>query len=94
MDGELYNLLISGDENAWEQDTKIMDLDRCIREYTEKDIVERYSKLGRTEIEEIKKIPCVFAYEDYCKKDACLGYISNIRSKYNDILEFLVGQLL
>lgn len=78
MDGELYNLLISGDENAWEQDTKIMDLDRCIREYTEKDIVDRYGRLGRTEIEEIKKIPCVFAYEDYCQKDACLGYITDI----------------
>ncbi|WP_442603072.1 hypothetical protein [Paenibacillus sp. KN14-4R] len=26
MNGDLYNLLISGDENAWESDTKIFDL--------------------------------------------------------------------
>lgn len=78
MTEELYNLLISGDENAWESDTKIFDVDRSLREYTEKDIFDKFGKLGRTEINEIKKLPCIFAYEDYCEKDASIGYITDI----------------
>jgi hypothetical protein len=77
MTEELYNLLISADENAWESNTNIFDVDRCW-EYTEKDIVEKFGKLGRTEINEIKNLPCIFAYEDYCKKDASIGYITDI----------------
>ncbi|HEY0829283.1 MAG TPA: TIR domain-containing protein [Bacilli bacterium] len=78
MTEELYNLLISGDENAWESNTKILDIDRCLREYTEKDIVEKFGKFGEIEINEIKKLPCIFAYEDYCKKDASIGFITDI----------------
>jgi len=78
MNEELYNLLISGDENAWESNTKIFDLERCLREYTEKDIIEKYGRLGKTEINEIKKLPCIFAYEDHCGKDAIIGYITDI----------------
>ncbi len=75
---EIYNLLISGDENAWESDTKIFERDRCIVEYTDKDLIARFSKLGENEINEIKKSICIFAYEDYCKKDASLGFIKEI----------------
>lgn len=75
---EIYNLLISGDENAWESNSVIFDLGRCIVEYTEKDIIDKFVKLGRDEINEIKKAPCIFAYEDNCKKDASIGYIMDI----------------
>ncbi|ANY68673.1 hypothetical protein BBD42_21030 [Paenibacillus sp. BIHB 4019] len=79
MTEDLYNLFISGDENAWESNTKIFDLDRCLREYTEKDIVGKFGKLGKTDIDEIKKLPCIFAYEDYCVKDASIGYMTDIK---------------
>lgn len=75
----LYNLFISGDDTAWESDSKIFDIDRCLREYTAKDVIEKFGKLGREEINEIKKLPCIFAYEDYCKKDASIGYITDIQ---------------
>lgn len=74
----LYNLLMSGDETTWDSDTKIYDVDRCLREYTEKDVFEKFGKLGKEEISEIKKLPCIFAYEDYCQKDASIGYITDI----------------
>lgn len=75
---DLYNLFISGDENAWESNAKIFDLDRCLREYTEKDIFEKFGKLDRTDINEIKKLPCIFAYEDFCGKDASIGYLTDV----------------
>ncbi|WP_019849867.1 hypothetical protein [Desulfitobacterium sp. PCE1] len=68
MEEKLYNLLISGDENAWESDSKIFDIDRCIKEYTDKDLVNKYVKLGRDEINELKKFPCIFAYENFVIK--------------------------
>lgn len=78
MEEKLYNLLISGDENAWEPGSVIFDVARCIKEYTDKDLIDRFIKLGLEEINEIKKIPCIFAYEDYCQKDASIGYITDI----------------
>lgn len=51
---------------------------RCIREYTEKDLVEKYSQLGKHEIHELKKLPCIFAYEVGHEKDATVGYIKDI----------------
>lgn len=78
MEEKLYNLLISGDDNAWESRSVIFDVDRCIVEYTDKDLINRFVKLGRDEIKGIKKIPCIFAYEDYCNKDASIGYITDI----------------
>jgi len=74
----LYNLFISGDETAWDSDTKTYDVDRCLREYTDKDVFEKFGKLGKEEISELKKLPCIFAYEDYCQKDASIGYITDI----------------
>lgn len=75
---ELYNLLISADENAWESSYVIFDVERCLREYTEMSILEKFGKLGEAEIAEIKKFPCIFAYEDFRNKDASVGYITDI----------------
>lgn len=78
MSEEIYNLFISGDENAWESNSTIFDIDRCIVEYTEKDLVDKFVKLGKNEINELKNSLCIFAYEDYCDKDAGIGYITDI----------------
>ncbi|HEY9160991.1 MAG TPA: hypothetical protein VIS94_07900 [Desulfomonilia bacterium] len=78
MSEEIYNLFISGDENAWDSNSTIFDIDRCIVEYTEKDLVDKFVKLGKDEINEIKNSLCIFAYEDYYDKDASIGYITDI----------------
>lgn len=82
---ELYNLLISGNENAWESNSVIFDLNRCIVEYTDKDLIDRFVKLDKNEVNEIKNFPCIFAYEDYCNKDAFIGYIKDILVRQNGV---------
>jgi hypothetical protein len=82
---QLYNLLISGNENAWELNSVIFDLNRCIVEYTDKDLIDRFVKLGKNEVNEIKHFPCIFAYEDYCNKDAYIGYIKDILVRQNGV---------
>lgn len=85
MTDELYNLLISGDENAWESNSFMFDRDRCIVEYTDKDLIDRFLKLGKNEVNEVKEFPCIFAYEDYCNKDAFIGYIKDIVVRQNGV---------
>lgn len=75
---KMYNLLVSGDENAWENNSLIFDINRCIVEYTDQDLTDKFSALGNNEIIAIKKCPCIFAYENSCSKDASVGYITDI----------------
>lgn len=74
---ELYNLLISGNENAWESSSYLLDFNRFL-EYTDQDIKGKFAKLSNGEINEIIKYPCIFAYEDGWEKDAIFGYITDI----------------
>lgn len=75
-----YNLLISGDNNAWEGNSYIIDPSRCIKEkeHTSKEIAGKYVKLGDMEINELKTFPCIFAYENRCNKEPAFGYITDI----------------
>ncbi len=74
---ERYNLIISGNDEAWDTDSSFLDVGRFL-EYTEKDIEAEFSKLNREIINEIIKYPCIFAYEDGCKKDGYVGYITDM----------------
>lgn len=74
---EIYNLLISNNEEAWESDSCILDFDRFL-EYTDQDLKEKFIKLGKGEINEIINYPCIFAYEEGWEKDASVGYITDI----------------
>ncbi|WP_312561467.1 TIR domain-containing protein [Anaerospora sp.] len=84
MTEEKYNLLISGNEEAWDNDSYILDLDRFL-EYTEKDLKAKFGKLDMSLINEIKTYPSIFAYEDRCDKDASMGYITDVIVRQNKI---------
>lgn len=74
----MYNLLISSNSEAWNGDPYTFDTDRCIREYTDKKITEKYGDLSQAQINEIIRFPCIFAYETRCHKDPQFGLISDI----------------
>ncbi|WP_245867535.1 hypothetical protein SPSIL_048910 [Sporomusa silvacetica DSM 10669] len=82
---ELYNLFISGDDEAWKTNTTYFPLVRCIKEYTDDDLVKRFISLGENEIEELKKLPCIFAYEKGYEKDASIGYITDIVKRQDQV---------
>jgi hypothetical protein len=79
----MYNLFVSGDENSWEGNPFEIELSRCIREYSNKEIVEKYQELTEGIIQEIKKIPCLFTYESRCKKAPKFGRIRNVIKRLN-----------
>ena len=74
----MYNLLVANNSEEWNGDPFILEVDRCIREYTDKKITEKYGDLSPAKINEIIRFPCIFAYESRCKKDPKFGLIREI----------------
>lgn len=79
----MYNLFVSGDCGAWEGETLLLELSRCVREYTAVEITEKFGAFHEEAKAELKRFPCIFAYEASCQKDPKFGVLSSI-SKRND----------
>ena len=79
----MYNLFVSADEGSWEGNSFEIPLSRCIREYTDREIVEKYKDLSDAAIKEVKRFPCIFAYEDRCDKSPKFGLIRNVTKRRN-----------
>lgn len=79
--GPLYNLFVSGSESEWEGQPFQIELSRCVREYTAPAITNRYSSLDASAISELKRAPCIFAYEIGHKRAPKFGYIKEIEQR-------------
>ncbi len=73
----MYSLFVAGHAGAWNGDPWTVDRDRCIREYTDDDIVKRFSGLDASQINELSRLPCVFAYETR-EKAPRFGFIRDV----------------
>jgi TIR domain len=76
--GPMFNLLVSGLEDAWTGAPFQIELSRCVREYTAPNITSRYAKLDKDAVSELKKLPCIFAYESGLKLPPKFGFIRDI----------------
>ena len=76
----MYNLLVTGDTNAWNGNPWTIERSRCIRpgEFTDEDIAQRFGSLSRTQINELLRLPSVFAYERVCEENPRFGFIREI----------------
>ncbi|MBB3291708.1 hypothetical protein FHT39_000347 [Mitsuaria sp. BK045] len=79
----MFNLLVSADETAWEGRPSIFDLTRCIREYTDADITKRFGDLDEASVEQLKKLPAIFAYEEAVGKAPKFGRITDVSKRAN-----------
>ena len=61
----MYSLFVSGHTGSWNGDPWTVDRSRCINEYTDDDIVERFGSLDASQISQLRSLPCVFAYEGW-----------------------------
>ena len=79
----MYNLLVSGNEEAWKGEPWIIEESRCVREYTDKAITEKFGAFTREQVDQIRRMPCIFAYETGCRKEPLFGSIRNqVRLKW------------
>ncbi len=77
----MYNLFVSGDPDAWDGKPWLIELDRCVREYTEEAITSCFGRLDSQAIAELKRLPCIFAYEKPNNKPPHFGSICEITKR-------------
>lgn len=81
----MYNLLVSANDESWNGELYILEIGRCVREYTDTEITEKYGELTKSDIDEIRRFPCIFAYEAACKKDPKFGLIRDITKRQGKV---------
>ncbi len=81
----MYNLLVSADDESWNGEEFFLETSRCVREHTDKKLVDKYSDLSKSAIKELLQCPCIFAYEKPCKKDPKFGFITNITIRQGQV---------
>lgn len=81
----MINLFVTSNEECWENVPAYMPKERCLTEYILPEYKNKYISLNEEVIEELKQIPCIFAYESRCKKDACIGKILEITVRQKDV---------
>lgn len=76
---DMYHLFVSGDRNAWTGDPWAMpDVGRCLSEYTEPELRDRYGRLDGESVNALRRFPCVFAYEQGLHIDPRFGVIRDV----------------
>lgn len=81
----MYNLFVAWNEDNWDGDPWHIDLARCVREYTDKEITQKFGELDAAAVAELKRLPCIFAYEAPSKKAPHFGVLRNITKRKSDV---------
>lgn len=76
----MYNLFVAGNDEWWENGFAEIDKSRFL-EYTSKNIADQFNNPSEKQINKLKSLPCLFAYERHNKKDGRIGYLKNIRKR-------------
>lgn len=91
----MYNLLVSGEENAWNGRMYSMPKERCVQsdEYTSVAIAERLGTFTEKAINELKSLPCIFGYEGFHEPPQ-FGWLTNIKERSGSIvLDYRIEQV-
>jgi hypothetical protein len=81
----MFNLLVSGDDQAWNGEPYPYVRSRLF-EYTEDAIAGRFNDLREDQIERLRSLPAVFAYESGRQMDARVGKITSIRLRNREVV--------
>ncbi len=77
----MYNLFVSGNNEAWDGEPYILEIGRCVREYTDAEITKKYGELTSEQVDAIRRLPCIFAYEAGWKKDPKFGIVREVTKR-------------
>jgi len=81
----MYNLLISAVDHAWAGEPWLIETSRCVKEYTDTEITKRFGELDATAVSELKRLPCIFAYEAPLKKAPQFGVLRDITKRQGQV---------
>lgn len=80
-----YNLFVSADSTAWESNSFIMSIERCLTSFTDTDIKKKFDIKNDDILTQIKKFPCLFLYEEGVNDHGYIGYLTSIKIRHNGI---------
>lgn len=89
----MYNLIVTAEDGAWDGDNYSISRSRFL-EYTNEEIASKFRELNFENLEKLKKIPCLFAYEG-TDSHVFIGFITQISAgnKYGDIkFSFIINR--
>jgi hypothetical protein len=78
-----YNLLMSGNEQAWTGTSWAMEYDRVF-EYTHPQVKQRFEALDDVALQALMDLPTLFAYERYVEAPAHIGRITGISRRQRE----------
>lgn len=81
----MYNLFVSANEDAWQDEHWQIEAGRCVREYTDETITEKFGSLNGAAVEELKQLPCIFAYEAFNQLDPKFGLITSVAKRQGEV---------
>jgi hypothetical protein len=94
----MYNLFVSGHDDPWSGEPFVIEVERCVREYTDVEITKRYGELDAASVSALQRLPCIFAYETHHKKPPLFGVIQTLIKRQGQVrIEYQikeVGQFL
>jgi hypothetical protein len=77
----MYNLFVSGNEEAWNGQTWEIEIGRSLREFTAAPLTGKYGRLDDDAVAALKSFPSVFAYERGNNQPARIGWITRVRHR-------------
>jgi TIR domain len=81
----MYNLLVSGNPETWQGEPWQIELSRCVREYTDNAITERFGSLDDAAVFQLKRLPSIFAYEAIHKLNPKFGMIRGVAKRQGQV---------
>ncbi len=81
----MYNLLVSNDPEAWDGEPWQIDLERSVREYTNKEITTRFGELDAASVEQLTLLPCILAYEEHHRLAPKFGVLRGITKRQGSV---------
>jgi hypothetical protein len=83
MQNQYYNLLMSGNDEAWTGTSWTMGYDRVF-EYTHDSVKQRFSIADESALAALMSLPTLFAYEKYVQAPARVGRITGLMRRQSE----------
>ena len=75
----MFNLFVSGRDDAWQGAPWHIEIGRSLGEYTDKDLAQKFGNFSEEAIAKLKRYPAIFAYEAPNELDPKFGRIRRVR---------------
>ena len=81
----MYNLLVSGSDETWHGEPWQVEVSRCVNEYTDPAIIEKYGRLDNAAIAVLTRLPCIFSYEAFNRLAPHFGVIRDVSKRQGQV---------